>query len=184
MSPRDNETTLDSVKQQTLLIKEFGQKSNFEKLTTGYFLSSEVEAWEFTAIAMHLTNAIGAYRPVNDQQLKIFLLVTGLVDNTTASEMKNRKNRYIECADHKYRRVAFVCGHLNDTTPVGFEEAFETWEDMPLDKDDDFQAWCNECEAMRQKTDGWNEESEAFAQIKAVCEKCYFAMKELNLGHR
>ena len=55
---------------------------------------------------------------------------------------------------------------------------------MELLDDDDFQAWCSECELVRQKEVEWDEKSEAFAGIKAVCEKCYFEMKELNLGHR
>jgi hypothetical protein len=49
---------------------------------------------------------------------------------------------------------------------------------------DDFGAWCSQCEIERQKEDGWNDTSEAFANIKVVCEDCYFEMKELNLGHK
>jgi hypothetical protein len=33
---------------------------------------------------------------------------------------------------------------------------------MQLDEDDDFQAWCSECEKARLKSDGWNDESEEF----------------------
>jgi hypothetical protein len=50
--------------------------------------------------------------------------------------------------------------------------------------DDDFQAWCDECEAVSQNEGGWNDKSMEFTNIKVVCEKCYFEMKELNLGHR
>ena len=55
---------------------------------------------------------------------------------------------------------------------------------MQLRDDDDFQAWCGECENVRQKEGEWNDRSMAFAQIKVVCEKCYFEMKELNIGNR
>lgn len=175
----DNETTLANVKEQVWSIKEFGEKSNFTKLTTGHFNSDEFEAWEFVAIAVKLTNGIGVYRPVNDRQLKIFLVVTEYIDNETAKDIKDR---YVQCGLHEYRRRAFVCKHLNHETKVGFEEAFETFEDMELSEDDDLQAWCNECEAVRQREGEWNDKSEAFAKIKLVCEKCYFAMKELNLG--
>jgi hypothetical protein len=65
---------------------------------------------------------------------------------------------------------------------VGFEESFETFEGMELLEDDDLQAWCDECESVRQNEGEWNEKSMAFAEIKLVCEKCYFEMKELNLG--
>jgi len=177
----DNDHTLDSVKQTTQLIKEFGQQSNFPKLVEGCFVSNEIEAWEFTAIAAKIGNGIGAYRPVGDDQLQVYLVIAAFVDNETA---KSIKDRYVECGKHEYRRAAFVCRHLNHSTKVGFEEAFETFEDMDLLEEDDLQAWCDECELIRQKEDGWNDESMAFAAIKMVCEKCYFEMKEVNLGYR
>lgn len=143
----DIEHTLDNVKEQIRLVKEFGDRLKYEKLTTGCFPSDEAESWEFTAIAA-----------------------------------KKIKDKYVQCSEHEYRRAAFVCNHLNQTNRVGFNEAFETYEGMQLGEDDDFQAWCDECEKVRERTDGWNEESMAFADIKVVCETCYFEMKALNLG--
>ncbi len=177
----DNDHTLDNMKETAKLVKEFGQSNDFSKLTNGYFPSDEFEAWEFTAIAAKLSNGIGIYRPVNDEQLQIFLVVTELVDNESAQKIKDK---YVQCAKHEYRRIAFVCQHLNHSTQVGFEEAFETFEDMELTEDDDFQAWCHKCERVRQEEGEWNDTSMAFAQIKVVCEKCYFEMKELNLGEK
>lgn len=177
----DNDHTLDNVKETTKLIKEFGQRSNYPKLTNGYFPSDEFEAWEFTAIAAKLTDGIGVYRPGNDDQLQIFLVITEFVDNETA---QNIKDKYVQCGAHEYKRRAFVCQHLNHTTKVGFEESFETSEDMELMDEDDFQAWCDECEIVREKEGEWNDKSMEFSKIKLVCEKCYFEMKELNLGHR
>jgi len=177
----DNVHTLDNVKETTKQIKEFGLKSRFPKLTTGCFPSDEYEAWEFTAIAAKLTNGICVYRPVNDEELQIFLVITELVDNEIAQKIKDR---YVQCSAHEYRRRAFVCQHLNSTRKVGFEEAFETFEDMELSDEDDFQAWCDDCETVRQNEGEWNDRSMAFAQIKVVCEKCYFEMKEINPGHR
>ena len=177
----DNDTTLESVKKQVNIVRQFGQRSNFQKLTNGYFDSDEFEAWEFVAIAAKLTNGIGVYRPVNDVQLKMFFVITEFVDNEKANEIKDK---YVECEAHEYRRRAFVCKHLNHKSNVGFEEAIETFEDMELLDDDDFQAWCDKCEAVRQTEDGWNHKSMEFAGIKVVCEKCYFEMKEINLGHR
>jgi hypothetical protein len=55
---------------------------------------------------------------------------------------------------------------------------------MELSDEDDFQAWCDECEGVRKSEGEWNDQSMKFADIKVVCEKCYFEMKELNLGHR
>ena len=177
----DNDHTLDNVKETTKLIKEFGKRYNFPKLTNGYFPSDEFEAWEFTAIAAKLTNSIGVYRPGKDAQLQIFLVITEFVDNETA---QNIKDKYVQCGAHEYKRRAFVCQHLNHSTKVGFEESFETSEDMELMDEDDFQAWCDECEIVREKEGEWNDKSMAFSNIKLVCEECYFEMKELNLGHR
>jgi hypothetical protein len=177
----DNEGTLDNVKIGAQVIKEFGIKNNYTKLTKGYFESSETEAWEFAAIGAKLCHGIGVYRAVNDIRLKIFLVVIEHIDNETA---KSIKDKFVKCNEHEYRRRAFVCHHLNKVDKVGFEESFETNEDMELGEDDDFMAWCNECEAVRQREDGWNDTSLKFADIRLFCEKCYFEMKEVNLGHR
>ena len=69
---------------------------------------------------------------------------------------------------------------MNTEQKTGFEEAFETYRGMELNEEDDFQAWCSECEKERLKTDGWNDESMEFAKIKLVCERCYFEIKEIN----
>jgi hypothetical protein len=177
----DNDSTPENVKENANLIKQFGQRSNFQKLKNGTFQSDGFQAWEFTAIAAKLINGIGVYRPVSDNQLKIFFVITEFVNKEIAKKIKDK---FVECSTHEYRRIAFVCKHLNHTTIVGFEEAFETSENMELLEDDDFQAWCSECEIVRKKEDEWNDKSMTFAGIKVVCEKCYFEMKELNLGHR
>jgi hypothetical protein len=173
----NNDSTLVNVKERSESIRGFGLRSNFNKLTEGHFPSEEAEGWEFTAIAAKLENGIGAYRPVSDGYLQIFMVLTEYIDNEVAQKIKNR---YVECGNHEYRRRAFVCRHLNSETKTGFQEAVETYEDMDLD---DLQAWCDECEIERQKDGEWNDASMAFAQIKLVCEKCYFEMKEANLGY-
>lgn len=172
----DNDHTLDNVKEKSLVVKEFGHNSNYTKLTDGYFESSEEDAWEFAAISAHLANAIGVYRPV-DEHLLMFLVLTEFVEKDKAQKIKDK---FVNCATHDTGRIAFVCRHLNKETKVGFEEAFETFQNMELGEDDEFQAWCNECEIERQKNDGWNEALMAFADIRLVCEKCYFEMKEVN----
>lgn len=103
------------------------------------------------------------------------------VDNGTAQDIKDK---YVSCNTHESGRRAFVCKHLNTKTKVGFVEAVETEEGMELLEDDDFQGWCDECEDVRQQEGEWNDESMKFANIKLVCESCYFDMKELNLGYR
>lgn len=172
----DNQHTLDKAKEKSFLVKAFGERSHFPRLTEGLFESEEAEGWEFAAIAVRITDAIGVYRPVSDQ-LKIFLIVTELVDNDTARKIKEK---YLHCDTHDTQRNAFVCQHLIHADGAGFEEAFETVEGMELGEDDDFQAWCDECEAVRQKEGEWNDRSQAFAGITVVCEKCYFEIKARN----
>lgn len=177
----DNENTLYNVKDKIEFVRDFGKQSNFGKLTTGIFESDEIEAWEFSAIAAKLGDGIGVYRPVVDNQLQLFLVLTEFVNTETAQEIKDK---YVSCDVHGSERIAFVCKHLNKENKVGFEEAFDTHENMGLEEDDDFQAWCDECETVRLEEDGWNDASMASAQIKLVCEKCYFDIKEVNLGYR
>ncbi|MGC3945442.1 MAG: hypothetical protein QM762_13165 [Chryseolinea sp.] len=177
----DNEHTLDNVKEGVDVIRKFGSDHGHTKLTIGYFKSSEVEAWEFVAIGARLCNGIGVYRPENNDGLKMFFVVTEHIDNETAEDIKDK---YVKCSEHEYRRRAFVCHHLNKVDKVGFEESFETTEDMDLGDDDDFMAWCSECEAVRLQEDGWNATSLRFADMRLYCEKCYFEMKEVNLGYR
>lgn len=176
----DNSSTMDNVKEQIESVKEFGIKYNYPKLAGGYFESNEVEAWEFAAIALKVAGGIGVYRPV-DENLQLYFVVTEFIDNETAQVIKDK---YIDCAKHDFNRIAFVCQHIIGKEKVGFEEAFETHEGMELGEDDDFQAWCNECETIRQQQDGWTDDAMAFADIKVVCEECYFEKKELNLGYR
>jgi len=175
-----NETTLDKVKNECEKVKIFGLERGYEKLTDGYFDSDEIEAWEFAAIATKITGGIGVYRPISDNIL-IFLVVNEVIDNELAQQIKDK---YISCDSHGPGRCAFVCQHLLGNKKVGFEEAFETYENMELEEDDDFQAWCNECETIRLQEGEWNETSMKFADIKLVCEQCYFNYKEINLGHQ
>ena len=90
------------------------------------------------------------------------------------------KQMTVDCGIHGFRRPAFICQHLNREEKKGFEESFASHKGMDLDDEDDFAAWCDECEQVRVDKDGWNEESEKFAKIKLVCEDCYFELKECN----
>lgn len=173
----DNEHTLKKVKKEIEKVKQFGSEQGYKKLTQGLFDSSEEEGWDFTSISAKLLNGIGSYRPETERHF-IFMVLYEIVDNEKANE---EKGKYVDCENHERRRRAFICQHLNKDSKNGFEEAFETYEDMEFEfEDDDFQAWCNECEKVRLENDGWNEKSMEFAQIKLVCEKCYFEIKETN----
>lgn len=174
----DNEHTLNKVKERLEEVKSFGEENGFSKLTKGCFESEMEEGWDFTSISCKLLNGIGAYRP-ETEDLYIFMILYEFVEEEDAKE---EKDKFVNCNEHQRGRRAFICQHLKKNSKLGFEEAFDTFEGMEFEfKDDDFQAWCDECERVRIKTDGWNEESMAFTSIKLVCEKCYFEIKESNI---
>lgn len=173
----ENAHSIENSKLKTLQIKEFGIKYNFKKLKSGYFESDSNEGWKFVAIANQILNGIGGYR-VNKDHLEKYIVIVGQVKNEVATKVKDET---IYCESHGTRRFAFVCQHLNRETKIGFEEAFSTFKGMELEEGEDLQAWCNACEIERLKTNGWNEESTKLAEIKAICQDCYFEIKAHNL---
>lgn len=173
-----NKSSTDFDKIETNKIKKFGIEHSYEKLTEGTFPGDEFECWELTGISFSIINGIGVYK-VKSDHLELYFILTDLVEKDHADVRKMKQNK-IECENHGFGRLAFVCQHLNHETKKGFEEAFETEYGMELDNEDDFQAWCDECEKVRIKTDGWNDESMEFAKIKLVCEDCYFELKTIN----
>jgi hypothetical protein len=177
----DNEYTPNSVKLGMDKIPEFGRGKGYESLTTGLIEGDIETGWQMTAMANTLIKGFGAYRAPSDP-LDTYFLFTNEVDEET---YKKLKEKHVECGTHGSRRRAFICQHLNHNIKTGFEEAFPTWPDMKFEyEDDDFQAWCDECEKIRVKYDGWNEESEKFAKIKLICETCYFELKQFNIGNK
>lgn len=171
-----NEDSVEPRKFRTLKIKEFGKKKNYDNLSNAHFNGDKYTGWELTSIAFEIIGGIGTYRVISDHLEKYFLLT----EQITKEEVEKTESELIECGVHGKLRKAFICQHLNTESKTGFEEAFETYRGMELEEDDDFQAWCSECEKERIKTDGWNDESMEFAKIKLVCERCYFDIKEIN----
>lgn len=172
-----NENSLETNKFETLKIKDFGDKNNYTNLTNGYFEGDEYTGWELTSIAFDLIGGIGTYRVISGH-LEIYFLLTQQI---TKSEVDQIENKLIECDSHGKIRRAFICQHLNTESKTGFEEAFKTYPGIELQEDDDLQAWCSTCEKERLKTNGWNDVSMEFANIKLVCERCYFQIKDFNL---
>lgn len=174
----NNDDSIEKAKYEVLKVKEFGAKHDIEHFISGQFEATEIEAWQFTAVAARMLGAIGSYRPV-DEHLLIFMILTEYTENEKAWEIKNK---YIFCEKHDKARAAFICQHLNKTEKTGFEEAFDTEPGMELDEEDDFMAWCSICETERLKHGEWNDEAMKSADIRLVCENCYFEIKEFNLG--
>lgn len=175
-----NNSLIEKSKLKTLKIKEFGETNNFEKLIEGTFSSDEFDGWEFLAISKRILGGIGCYK-INSENLNLYFLLTENIDSENNLEVKNLKQKTVDCGIHGYRRPAFICQHINLKKITGFEESFETTKGMELFEDEDFGAWCDDCEKIRIKYNGWNEMSEEFSKIKLVCEECYFDMKEFNL---
>ncbi len=172
----NNNDSIEQSKFQTLSVKDFGEKFNFEKLKNGYLECDEYAGWEYTAISMDILKGIGGYK-VNSDHLEKYFLLTRVVEKKEVEEIEKE---LIDCNIHDKSRKAFICCHLSTTEKTGFEEAFPTYRGMKLEKDDDLQAWCSKCEEVRLECDGWNEESMKFAKIKLVCESCYFHIKDFN----
>jgi hypothetical protein len=95
----------------------------------------------------------------------------------------NIEENMVECCTHGNRYPAYACQHLNTQTPVGFYEPLASDPDV-IYANDELNAWCNACDEVLLKVGEWNEESEAFAKIKLICDRCYFDIKELNLGYK
>jgi len=171
-----NQDSIETRKFSTLKVKEFGEKKKYKNLFNEHFDGDKYTGWELTSVAFEIIGGIGTYRVISDHLEKYFILT----EQITKESVEKIESDLIDCEVHGKLRKAFICQHLNRKTNTGFEEAFETYRGMELDEDDDFQAWCSDCEKERIKTDGWNDESMEFAKIKLVCERCYFEIKEFN----
>jgi hypothetical protein len=89
--------------------------------------------------------------------------------------------RSVQCPEHGPQRACFICHHLSGSAKTG-DGGLGFF--VPDVLDDDPQAWCAECDAVLRTTGGeWNDESEAFADIAAVCERCFARIRLLNQVH-
>lgn len=87
------------------------------------------------------------------------------------------KNSQMECPRHGDQRPAFICTHLQHGADLGFHQP-----DAPPMADWPFQnAWCDECDRVLMQEGEWNERSEAFADIIAICEGCFEEVKQRNI---
>jgi hypothetical protein len=173
-----NGSSNEKSKEKVLVVKEFGVKNQYGKLQEGTFSSDEFDGWELTAICFDFLNGMGTYK-IDLGGLDKYMVLTS-VEDRNSKDVQQFRQKTVDCNQHGYSRPGFVCQHLDCKTVRGFHEAFDTYKGMELEEDDDFQAWCDECEKVRAEHGEWNEESESFAQIKLVCENCYFELKAFN----
>lgn len=175
----DNAHTPDRVKEGMEKVKSFGEENGFSRLTTGLIDADEYTGWEMTAIAAKLLSGMGAYKAPVDHLDAYFVFVGEL----SQEQFEDLTENYVQCDEHGSRKPAFVCQHLNKSKVTGFHEAFPSDPDDDSEEDD-LQGWCDACEIVRLKEGEWNENSMAFANIRLVCDRCYFEIKERNLGYR
>lgn len=57
-----NESIVDTLKKDSLTVKEYGEKHKIDKLITPEWTGTEDDAWNMTAFAMMLCNQQGAYK--------------------------------------------------------------------------------------------------------------------------
>jgi hypothetical protein len=91
----------------------------------------------------------------------------------------NTEDKKVDCERHGKRFYAFVCQHLLVDKKIGFWEPFES-DSTKEYENGELNAWCDECDKILMEQGEWNDISEGFAQIKLVCDICFFEMKRLN----
>ena len=138
----DNEHLKLSERRRIDEVKAFGEQNDFTSLTTGLIEADEYTGWEMTSIAAKILSSIGAYR-FTKEHLTFYIVFS----NELTQEQYDKWNEHaVTCESHGTSRAAFVCQHLNKDTYTGFHEAFES--NPLIEPDDDYQAWCDECEKM------------------------------------
>jgi hypothetical protein len=171
----DNEYLKESERRDIDKVRAFGLDKGYTQLSTGLIDGDEYTGWGMTSIAATVLNAIGVYRFPEDH-LFFYLVFFEALSETEYTALKEKYN--VMCRTHGARRAAFVCQHLNRDTYTGFHEPFDS--DPLNEADDDYQAWCDECEKVRLREGEWNDVSEGFAKIRLVCDQCFFAIKARN----
>jgi hypothetical protein len=74
----------------------------------------------------------------------------------------------IHCHDHGECEMTFVCIHLTEPSAGrGFNRA------EPSEQDPFPDAWCDDCELIREQHQGWDEESEKLMEGRVLCSGCY-----------
>jgi hypothetical protein len=88
----------------------------------------------------------------------------------------NESDDAVECPEHGLRDATYVCQHLSSGMGAGFHCGHDADDPDRLWPD----AWCDQCERVRQSEGEWNERSEAFAGIHLLCDGCYQRIRARN----
>jgi hypothetical protein len=170
-----NKSTPKHVSKGLEKVRSLGEKNNFNALSDGLLENGdEYTGWELTAITAKILNAIGAYR-VPQEHLFVYFVFTKVLSQQEYDELKRSQ---IECETHGTGRVAFVCQHLLEGSRLGFHETVDS--NPLMEPEDDYQAWCGECENAWLQEREWTKDFKALVNLKVVCDQCYFESKRRN----
>ena len=91
-------------------------------------------------------------------------------------------DRKVHCGQHGACLPAFICRHLISGVKLGFYGANCPNPDAPADGgfEQCQNGWCQKCEHERIRCGGWTDESEAFAEVTMICERCFEKFRERN----
>lgn len=85
----------------------------------------------------------------------------------------------VTCGQHGQANATFVCQHIAKRLAKKFVIASDDNSPWP-------NAWCEVCEAMRERFGGptgqWTDESEEFAGVTLLCHHCHEARRNELLG--
>jgi hypothetical protein len=173
----NNDSTPRHVSKALEKVRVFGAARHYTELTEGLLHGDEYTGWELTSVTAKVLSAIGMYR-IPHEHLYVYFAFT---NELTQEEYDALKNKYIACDTHgPSRRAAFVCQHLLGGSNLGFHEEIES--NRLSEPEDDYWAWCDACENVWLKEEAWTDTLKEFADMKVVCEECYYEAKRRNEG--
>jgi hypothetical protein len=83
-------------------------------------------------------------------------------------------NEKVECSEHGEAIATFVCRHVRDGVGCGYVASADHPDDARPD------AWCDHCDRVQAREGGWNDVSEAVADVSLLCSGCYDAARARN----
>jgi hypothetical protein len=89
------------------------------------------------------------------------------------SEQMSRPVKTVDCDQHGKQEETYVCEHLVYGEGLGFFQ--DDGEENPRPD-----AWCSNCERIRQAHGGWTEQAEKQLRVKLLCGACYDRARQRN----
>jgi len=86
----------------------------------------------------------------------------------------HESTKTVNCDQHGKQQETFVCEHLLYGEKLGFHIADDELGNPRPD------AWCSNCELIRQEFGDWTDEAMKLVKIKLLCGACYDRVRLLN----